>query len=82
VDGEVDGFEEDGVLGVVVLDVLGSFARVVHDGGEDGVDGLLDGGVVWRRGGKDKVNESTERRCGRNEKTNLWEGSTGEVEGA
>jgi hypothetical protein len=31
VDREVDGLKEDRVLGVVVLHILGSLARVVHD---------------------------------------------------
>lgn len=28
---EVDGFEEDGILSIILLDVLGHFRRCLHD---------------------------------------------------
>lgn len=48
VDREVDRFEQDCVLGVVLLNVLVSVARVLQDPLEDIMEELAEGRIVWK----------------------------------
>lgn len=46
--GEIDGFEKDGVLGIVVLHVAWCFLRHVNDGLNHVVDCFENGRIVGR----------------------------------
>lgn len=52
VNGEVDCFEEDSVLRVVVLSVLGRLLRVLEDSLEDIVEEKSEGGILCELAGQ------------------------------